>query len=52
MADADDGGWDVPIEAFWPDEEKRKERLSQGNKYWLGQHEDIGIYRNLVNLQK
>ena len=52
MADADDGGWDEPIEAFWPDEEQRKERLAQGNKYWLGQHEDIGIYRNLVNLQK
>ena len=52
MADADDGGWDEPIEAFWPDEEQRKERLAQGNKYWLGRHEDIGIYRNLVNLQK
>ena len=52
MADADDGGWDKPIEAFWPDEEQRKERLAQGNKYWLGRHEDIGIYRNLVNLQK
>ena len=52
MADADDGGWDDPIEAFWPDEEKRKERIAQGNKYWLGRHEDIGIYRNLVNLQK
>jgi len=52
MADADDGGWGEPIEAFWPDEEQRKERLAQGNKYWLGQHEDIGIYRNLVNLQK
>ena len=52
MADADDGGWDEPIEVFWPDEEQRKERLAQGNKYWLGRHEDIGIYRNLVNLQK
>ena len=52
MADADDGGWDESIEAFWPDEEQRKERLAQGNKYWLGRHEDIGIYRNLVNLQK
>ena len=53
LADAeDDGGWDEPIEAFWPDEEQRKERLAQGNKYWLGRHEDIGIYRNLVNLQK
>ena len=52
MADADDGGWDEPMEAFWPDEEQRKERLAQGNKYWLGRHEDIGIYRNLVNLQK
>ena len=52
MTDADDGGWDEPIEAFWPDEEQRKERLAQGNKYWLGRHEDIGIYRNLVNLQK
>jgi len=52
IADADDGGWDEPIEAFWSDEEQRKERLVQGNKYWLGRHEDIGIYRNLVNLQK
>ena len=52
MPDADDGGWDEPMEAFWPDEEQRKERLAQGNKYWLGRHEDIGIYRNLVNLQK
>ena len=53
LADAeDDGGWDEPIEAFWPDEEQRKDRLAQGNKYWLGRHEDIGIYRNLVNLQK
>ena len=52
MADADDGGWDEPIEAFWPDEEQRKERLAQGSKYWLGRHEDIGIYRNLVKLQK
>ena len=52
ISDADDGGWDEPIEAFWPDEEQRKERMEQGNKYWLGRHEDIGIYRNLVNLQK
>ena len=48
----DDGGYDEPIEKFWPDEEQRKERMAQGNKYWLGRHEDIGIYRNLVNLQK
>ena len=52
LADADDGGFSEPIEVFWPDEEQRKERLAQGSKYWLGRHEDIGIYRNLVNLQK
>jgi len=52
MADADDGGWDEPLEQYWPDEDTREENLAKFFKYWLGKHEDIGVYHNLVNLQK
>ena len=52
MADADDGGWDEPLEQYWPDEDTREENLAKFYKYWLGKHEDIGVYHNLVNLQK
>ena len=52
MADADDGGWDEPLEQYWSDEDTREENLEKFFKYWLGKHEYIGVYHNLVNLQK
>ena len=44
MTDADDGGWDEPLEQYWPDEDTREENLAKFFKYWLEKHEDIGVY--------
>jgi len=40
-------------EEAWPDEEERKAAIKRFVEYWSGGiHEDMGIYNNLVNLQK
>ncbi len=40
------------IDKAWPDEEERKTFFKKFNKYWVGDHEDVGIYTHFKNLQR
>ena len=54
FADAEDNeSLATAREEAWPDEEERKAAIKRFVEYWSGGiHEDMGIYNNLVNLQK
>ena len=54
FTDAEDNeSWIIAREEAWPDEEDRKAAMKRFREYWSGGvHEDMGIYYNLVNLQK
>ena len=54
FTDAEDNeSWTKAREEAWPDEEDRKAAMKRFREYWSGGvHEDMGIYYNLVNLQK